>query len=685
MTESTTSRLAKVHERCMKAFDAAYEAGREERAQCREDRRFYSIAGAQWEDWMEDQFVNTPRPEVNKTHSAVMRLVTDYRNNRISVNFRPKDDAADPETADAMDGLYRADENECDGQDAYDNAFEEGVGGGIGGWRLRAAYENEGDEEDDRQRIRMEPIYDADTSMYFDVDAKRHDKSDARKAWVISAMSPDAFKDAYPDEDPASFDKQMWVFDWWSPDVVYVAEYYEIEDKSRTICVFRHVATQEEAKHYDDALDDDKRKELADTGWDEVRRRKVQSHRVRKYVVSGCGVLSDDGYIPGQCIPIVPYYAKRWFVDNVERVAGKVRYMKDPARIYNTQIGKMLEIAGISSHEVPILFAEQVEGLEYAWARGNIDRAPYRLIRPMIDPISGAMLPQGVVGMISPPQVPPALAALAQVSSADLAELSGTADAGEEVVSNVSADAIELVQNKVDMQSYIYMDNFKKAMRRSGEIWRSMAGDLYVEDNREMDTLGPDGSEGRITLAAPHTTATGKQILLNDFVKGVYKVIVDTGPSSRTRKDATVRALIGMSQAAAQTDVELSGLLLSTAMINMDGEGIDDVQKYLRMKLIKNGVLKPNEEEQAQLAKEQDAAANAPPDPQAELVKGATEQARAEAQKAQAQTVKTMADVELVKAKTAQTVGEIDGAAHDRTIATIDAATRHIAATQPAI
>jgi len=35
----------------------------------------------------------------------------------------------------------------------------------------------------------------------------------------------------------------------------------------------------------------------------------------------------------------------------------------------------------------------------------------------------------------------------------------------------VRGKAIELIQDKLDMQTYIYMSNFAKAMRRSGENW----------------------------------------------------------------------------------------------------------------------------------------------------------------------------------------------------------------------
>ena len=145
-------------------FDATQSANRDERRQCVEDRRFYSIAGAQWEGPLGEQFENRPKLENNKVHLGVMRIINEYRNNRISVDFVSKDGSED-DLADVCDGLYRADEQDSCAEEAYDNGFEEATGGGFGSWRLRTCYEDEYDDENEKQRIRIEPIYDADTSV----------------------------------------------------------------------------------------------------------------------------------------------------------------------------------------------------------------------------------------------------------------------------------------------------------------------------------------------------------------------------------------------------------------------------------------------------------------------------------------------------------------------------------------
>jgi hypothetical protein len=192
-------RLSNIHAEAMAEFDRIQSSLRDERLQCLQDRRFYSISGAQWEGPLGEQFENKPRFEVNKIHLAVIRIINEYRNNRITVDFISKDGQDNDSLADTCDDLYRADEADSGAEEAYDNAFEEAVGGGFGAWRLRSEYEDEEDDENDKQRIRIEPIFDADSSVFFDLDAKRQDKADAKHCFVISSMTKQAYINQWND------------------------------------------------------------------------------------------------------------------------------------------------------------------------------------------------------------------------------------------------------------------------------------------------------------------------------------------------------------------------------------------------------------------------------------------------------------------------------------------------------
>jgi hypothetical protein len=650
-------RLANVHAEARAEFDKIQSTMRDERLQCLEDRRFYSISGAQWEGSLYDQYVNKPKFEVNKIALSVMRIFSEYRNNRITVDFVSKDGDADDKLADVCDGLFRADEEDSGADEAYDNAFEEAVGGGFGAFRLRAVYEDEYDEDNERQRIRIEPIYDADSTVFWDLDAKRQDKSDARLCYVLTAMTPDAYREQWND-DPATWPKEIEQveFDWATPDVVYVAEVYRVEEASELIRIFQTIDGQEERYSERDFEEDPELEAmLAAVGTIEIRQRRVKRRKVRKYIMSGSKVLEDSGFIAGDQIPIVPVYGKRWFVDNIERCMGHVRLAKDAQRLKNMQLSKLGEISALSTVEKPIFTPEQVAGHEVMWSEDNLRNYPYLLLNTVTDANGGESL-AGPVGYTKPPVIPPALAGLLQITEQDMNDLLGKPDAAEEVVSNISGKAVELIQQRLDMQTFIYMSNMSKAVKRAGEVWLSMARDVMVEPGRKMKSIGLSGELSTVELGKPVLNAeTGQVDYENDLSRAKFDVTVEVGPSSSTKRQATVRALVGMIQLA--TDPETQQVLTSMAMMNMEGEGISDVRKYFRARLIKMGVVEPTEQEAEKILAEMQAMQQ--PDPQAIYLQAAAQEAQAKAVRAQADTQYTLARAEETRAKTIETLAGI--------------------------
>ena len=647
--------LLEVHNDALAEFSKIQSAVRNERLQCLQDRRFYSIAGAQWEGPLGLQFENKPKFEVNKIHLAVIRIINEYRNNRISVIYSPKDGSKSDKLADTCNGLYRADEQDSTAEEAYDNAFEEAVGGGFGAWRLRADYEDEEDEEDDKQRIRIEPILDADSSVFFDLDAKRQDKADAKKCYVLTSMSRQAYIDEYND-DPSSWPKVVHQseFDWLTPDIVYIAEYYKVEKYSETMHIYRGLDGQEE-RYCNDELDDDEIELLEATGFREVRQKKVKRTRIHKYIMSGGKILEDCGYIAGKCIPVIVVYGKRWFIDNVERCMGHVRLAKDISRLKNMQLSKLGEISALSTVEKPIFTPEQMAGHAVMWAEDNIKNYPYLLLNPMFD-ASGTPVANGPIAYTKTPQIPPAMAALLQITEQDIQDILGNQEAGEQLQNSVSGIAVELVQNKLDMQTFIYISNMAKAVKRSGEIWLSMAKEILVEEGRKMKTINEAGESSSIELLRSVIDAkSGAVVAENDLSNANFEVSVEVGPTSSSKRSATVRGLTGMMQIT--QDPQTLDVLSSMAMMNMEGEGIGEVRDYFRNKLIRMGVVKPTEEEAQQLQAE---LANQQPDPNAKFLEASAKEAEAKAIKTMAETELTGAKIEETRANAASIAASID-------------------------
>ena len=647
-----TDKLKEIHRAALEAFKDVQEVQRDERIQNMNDRRFVTIAGAQWEGNLEDQFENKPKLEVNKIQLSLDRIKNEYKNNRITANFEPINGDENDVLADTCDDLYRATERKSTAKEAYDNAFDEGVSGGIGAWRLSTEFEDEFDPENELQNIIITPQFDADSTIYFDLGAKRQDKLDATKAWALTAMTRKAYEETY-DDDPASWPQELGDTFFWDddkPDIVYVAEYYQVDEGKKLVTTFRSLNDEEET--FDD-ISDEKRKELEDTGHEMLSERKIKQREVHKYTMSGSGILSDEGVIAGKFIPIVPYYGKRSYINNIERTSGHVRLAKDMQRLKNMQISWLAETASTSGITKPILTPGQIEGHENTWRDENVDNLAYLLLNPTIDK-DGNEAPAGPLGYTQPAQVPQATAALLQLTDQDIKDVLGDQAQGEKIVSNISGDAIEKIQNRIDMQTFGFMDNFARSIETSGIIWLSMAKDIYTEggnEGRKLKAITGQGAPRQIELMRlikdPDTDETK---LENDFSKANMEITVEVGPSSSTKRQSTVETLTGMLKfAIAPEDQEV---ITSMIMMNMEGEGVSEAREFYRNKLVTRGVLKPTEDEAKAIAAAQEAAQNAPPSPQDQFLLSEAENNQADSDKKKADTVQSMAKAENLDADT---------------------------------
>jgi hypothetical protein len=148
---------------------------------------------------------------------------------------------------------------------------------------------------------------------------------------------------------------------------------------------------------------------------------------------------------------------------------------------------------------------------------------------------------------------------------------------------------------------------------------------------------------------------TGRIEFEHDLSDAKFDVVADVGPSSASKKSAAVRALTGMMQIT--SDPETQMVLQALALMNMEAEGLGDVQDFFRKRLVGMGVVKPTEEELAEM--ELAAGQGQPQDPNAIYLQAAAEEAVAKAEKARADVIDTIADAELKQAKTAEVLAGI--------------------------
>jgi hypothetical protein len=311
-------------------------------------------------------------------------------------------------------------------------------------------------------------------------------------------------------------------------------------------------------------------------------------------------------------------------------------------------LSKIAETSALSPREKPIFLAEQMPPhLAELWKNQELERHPYALVNPVLDPVTGGIAAMGPIGKVEPPSIAQTDATILQIAAGDLTEDDENA---EEVKANVSADAMDIAATRVDAKSGIYLDNARQSVQREGEIYLDMAKEVYCEEGRAVETMSEEGDDGEAILHQDYTDQQGNHRVINDFATGKYKVICTVTEATATRRDKAVRAALNTAQAAqAVGDQELGTVALLTAVMNQDGEGTSDFQRYARKRLVAMGIVEPTDDEKVQM--EQAAEQQQQPDPMAAV-------AAADAQLKGAQAQKALADTDQSKAKTILTMAQ---------------------------
>lgn len=662
-----------IHEKALRRFDMCYNAQWAVREKIVECMRFARIPGAQWEGAtaagtdIEGQFQSFPKYEVNKVASEVNRIISEYRNNRITVKFRPSTKEASDELAQKLNGKFLADVQESSGDEAFDNAFDDAVTGGFGAWRIGIA-QDESDIFGERKKIIFEPIYDAARSVWFDPDAKKYDKSDAHFCFCMYSITPQKYKDLYGDDSPTSMKSLSFniVYDWFRPNVIYLAKYYERVIVDSELITYRNELTQQEVQ-YDRKEANKLEDELEEYGYIEVSRRKTRRPVVYCYLMDGNRIIGNRVEIPGGHIPIFPVYGKRWFIDDIERVEGHVQKAMDAQRIYNLQISQLADVAGKSNDELPIFDPEQVRGLEHFWEFRQQENYSFLLARPLKDR-AGNIIGSGPIGYTKPPQVPPAMAALIQITNQDIRESTGDGSQLNQLPNNLAEGTVDKIFSRQDTNSFIYSDNFSKTMKRCGQVWLAMSREIN-NPNEETRIVMEDGSDDIVFMRNDVIDeVTGSVMETHEITEGSYDVVTDVGPSYATQRDNAVRNLSNV-LATIPPQHPYFDIIMSLMIENMDGAGIDEVHPYVREQMLVKGVVKPRTPEEKQIVMQAQQEAANQPDPnmviamsqdkiaKAELINAETKSAdvqikafaaQSDAQFKQAQTIKAYAEAENI-------------------------------------
>ena len=521
--------------RAQKRFDQAIQAESTNRQKATMCLRFK--ASDQWEPELAAERAAARRPRLteNRIPTFVNQVVNDQRQNRPAINISPVGDRANLELAQLERGLIRAIEQDSDAELAYDTAFESAVDIGWGYWRYLIEWSG---TETFQKRIRIVPIPDT-MAVYFDVMSTEPEGTDAKWCFITQMMARDDFKREYPDVNIASWEMGAEgdrYRNWGSAEEVRVAEYFEIENETRTLVQLGngHVGYEDELSDYVHA-----RSKAGDARFQVVDEREVDVPKVMWYKLIANAVIDEEEWV-GSSIPVVRTIYERVVLNGRIKYSGIIERMMDPQRMLNYWLSAETEALALAPKAAWQIAEGQDEGYEDEYEQANLVPNPVVHYRPVS--LEGHPVPPPI--RQQPPQVSAGYAAAKQGAATGMMAVTGIRfDATpQERNYDESGRALRELQRIGDLGTFHAVDNLSRAMRRGGEILLELIPNVY--DHAQVVTIiGEDDKQQAVKIdpnapakVGEMRTETGAiQKIFNPTI-GKFAVTVTIGPSFKTRR-----------------------------------------------------------------------------------------------------------------------------------------------------
>ena len=538
-------------------FRQVSEATQELRRDALDDLQFR--IGKQWPDDIKASRNQNPlesRPclTMNRIPAFLRQVTNEQRQQRPSIQVNPVGDGSDLETSEILQGIIRHIEINSQAEATYDHAFEMMATIGFGYWRLLT------EEIDFDTEIKVEWIKNPFT-VYIDNMTQKQDKSDAKFGFIVWDLTPEGYRDRYPDSYMASLSNFESVGDrhpqWVGSDFIRIAEYFyeqfgdeEIFRTSSGVYLKGQIPEGEA-----------------------VLEKKSRQRRFFKWCVINAVEKLEETDWEGKYLPIVGVYGDDLDVDGKPYLAGMVRNAKDPQRMYNYQISAATEASALQPKSPYIVAAGQIEGHEQDWREANIRNL--------------AVLTYNATDVAGKPVPPPirqssdtqlaSYSYLIRQADNDLKAVTGIYDASlGEKGPDQSGRAILARQKQGDVANLNWTDNLARSIAYTGRILIDLIPRL-VTRTKLMRVVNPDQTVKRVPVTnskyVEDLTAPQGYDKVYDLGVGRYDVSVSVGPTYQSKRQESVASMMAMMNAYPQS-MQIAGDLL---IRNMDWPGAQQI------------------------------------------------------------------------------------------------------------
>lgn len=556
-------------ETAMERFRLSQEAFSEFRKNAREDLKFCS--DDQWEMLARQARESSGRPCVQIDHigSTVRQVVNESRQNRPAIEIDPTGGGADIDTAAVFSGLIRHIEYDSSADTVYDTAEEYAVKAGLGFFRLIPDYEGEKSFD---QKLLIKAVADPAT-VFMDPHHMEPDGSDQEWAFIIDDQAKEDFKREYPKSKMAKanhssdggWGDETMVAGWVSKDTVRVAEYFYRDYTAKTLYKLHNNITEQDTVELSTPQIE---AGIKDGTLEVLAERETEVCNVKWCKITGNEILEMTDW-PSMYIPLFPVKGEEFWVDGDRFMCGMVRRLRDPQRMLNYLRSAQIEAVDLAPKAPFIGAAGQFDTFEQDWRDANRKNLAYLEYNPK--DVDGNPAAAPVRSSVEP--AIQAIMATGSTAIDDIKAISGVYDDSLGKVGNAeSGVAIKSRQQQTSNANFHFYDNLCRAVKHLGRVLVDVVP-IFYDTERTIRIIKPNGDQE--IKAINQISQNGKML---DFSIGKYDVVVKTGASYLTRREALVATGTSLMSAYPAAGPLIADLVVAAG----DGEGAQEMAARLR-------------------------------------------------------------------------------------------------------
>jgi len=538
----------------IKQFKKCAEAEEPQRQNQLSDYEFSAPGGHQWSQADKDLRGNRPMLENNRLNNYVLQQVNQTQQARMSPNFNPADDEADPDTAEILQGLYRLDESNSDGEMAFLIAAGWQVRAGVGYCRVVPEYD---DDDSGNQHLEIQAVPNRMT-IYDDPASTHPAGKDRNILFATEWLEEDEYLRRFPNSQVATIlNSGQGLGDvppqWFKKGSILIAEVFRRETKPERITL-KNGKTRV--------------KERAIVTW-----AKINGLEVLEGEEDEQGKVTGPRRLPIPYIPFARAIGEVFYLDGKVDYVGITRIARDPQKYANYTFSSAAEAIAVGN-KVPYKGYRPVIENHPEWHDANVKNYSILLGEAVTGP-NGQLLPlpeRSSTGIEIQHW-----AVMGQWAENNLRAVIGYIDVQEqETRHEQSGRAIHERKTQAEQGNSHYGYHLGKMVQHIGRIWLAWAPHIY-DAPRIKRILGKDDEARTVMIHAgmpPPELAQGpngqppmspQQLAeqrgidgIYDLKQGRYDVTVSVGQSYPTRRAEANEGLSALMSAAPELMIPLA-------------------------------------------------------------------------------------------------------------------------------